>query len=494
MHYFITGGAGFIGSNLIAELLRREPDAFITCIDNFDPFYSPAIKDFNIREFKSLSNFRFLSIDLARTPVARLTELVPESIDVIVHLAGKAGVRPSIQNPEAYQEANIIGLQHTLDFARQKNCNQFVFASSSSVYGVNDHFPWKEDEQLLPISPYAMTKLAGEMMGHVYHRLYGMRFIALRFFTVYGPGQRPDLAIHKFTRSILADIDYEVILVDDGSTDKTIPEILANADDRIKLVELRKNYGQSTAMTAGIDFSTGRYVALLDGDLQNDPTDIPAMLELLKKEDWDVVAGNRKNRKDGFILRKIPSRIANALIRRMTGVYIKDYGCTLKVFKREIAEELGLYGELHRFIPVLAKLQGARITQVDVKHHARQFGKSKYGINRTFKVMADLILMVFFRKYLQKPMHLFGTIGFVSFGLGLLINLYLLVIKLMGHNIWNRPLLILGMILLLGGIQLITIGIIADINVRTYFESQNKKTYTVRRLYHNKEEIPVVKA
>lgn len=295
-------------------------------------------------------------------------------------------------------------------------------------------------------------------------------------------------------RSALADIDYEVILVDDGSTDKTIPEILANADDRIKLVELRKNYGQSTAMTAGIDFSTGRYVALLDGDLQNDPTDIPAMLELLKKEDWDVVAGNRKNRKDGFILRKIPSRIANALIRRMTGVYIKDYGCTLKVFKREIAEELGLYGELHRFIPVLAKLQGARITQVDVKHHARQFGKSKYGINRTFKVMADLILMVFFRKYLQKPMHLFGTIGFVSFGLGLLINLYLLVIKLMGHNIWNRPLLILGMILLLGGIQLITIGIIADINVRTYFESQNKKTYTVRRLYHNKEEIPVVKA
>lgn len=295
-------------------------------------------------------------------------------------------------------------------------------------------------------------------------------------------------------RSALAGIDYEVILVDDGSTDKTIPEILANADDRIKLVELRKNYGQSTAMTAGIDFSTGRYVALLDGDLQNDPTDIPSMLELLKKEDWDVVAGNRKNRKDGFILRKIPSRIANALIRRMTGVYIKDYGCTLKVFKREIAEELGLYGELHRFIPVLAKLQGARITQVDVKHHARQFGKSKYGINRTFKVMADLILMVFFRKYLQKPMHLFGTIGFVSFGLGLLINLYLLVIKLMGHNIWNRPLLILGMILLLGGIQLITIGIIADINVRTYFESQNKKTYTVRRLYHNKEEIPVVKA
>ncbi len=290
-------------------------------------------------------------------------------------------------------------------------------------------------------------------------------------------------------KNSLAGIDYEVILVDDGSTDKTKQQILEHSDDRTVLVELRKNYGQSTAMTAGIDYSRGKYVALLDGDLQNDPSDIPAMLELLKREDWDVVAGNRKNRKDGFILRKIPSRIANALIRRMTGVYIKDYGCTLKVFKREIAEELGLYGELHRFIPVLAKLQGAKITQVDVKHHARIHGKSKYGINRTFKVMSDLVLMVFMRKYMQKPMHLFGTIGFISFGIGLLINLYLLVLKLMGHDIWGKPLLILGLIFLLGGIQFITIGIIADINVRTYFESQNKKTYNVRKVYHAKREV-----
>lgn len=290
-------------------------------------------------------------------------------------------------------------------------------------------------------------------------------------------------------RSALSSIDYEVILVDDGSTDKTKQQVLEFADERTVLVELRKNYGQSTAMTAGIDYSRGKYVALLDGDLQNDPTDIPFMLDLLKKEDWDVVAGNRKNRKDGFILRKIPSKIANALIRRMTGVYIKDYGCTLKVFKREIAEELGLYGELHRFIPVLAKLQGARITQVDVKHHARIHGKSKYGINRTFKVMSDLVLMVFMRKYMQKPMHLFGPLGFVSFGLGALINLYLLTLKIMGHDIGGKPLLILGLILLLGGIQLITIGIVADINVRTYFESQNKKTYNVRRVYHAKKEI-----
>lgn len=291
-------------------------------------------------------------------------------------------------------------------------------------------------------------------------------------------------------RTALTAIDYEVILVDDGSTDKTRLQILEYADERTVLVELRKNYGQSTAMTAGIDYSRGKYIALLDGDLQNDPSDIPSMLDLLKREDWDVVAGNRKNRKDGFILRKIPSRIANALIRRMTGVYFKDYGCTLKLFRREIAEELGLYGELHRFIPVLAKLQGARITQVDVKHHPRIHGKSKYGINRTFKVMSDLVLMVFMRKYMQKPMHLFGTIGFISFGLGLLINLYLLALKIMGNDIWGKPILILGLILLLGGIQFITIGIIADINVRTYFESQNKKTYTVRKVYHAKKEVP----
>jgi len=287
----------------------------------------------------------------------------------------------------------------------------------------------------------------------------------------------------------LIGIDYEIVLVDDGSTDKTKQQVLNYSDDRTMLIELRKNYGQSTAMTAGIDYSTGRYIALLDGDLQNDPSDIPGMLDLLKREDWDVVAGNRKDRKDGFFLRKIPSRLANSLIRSMTGVYIKDYGCTLKIFRREIAEELNLYGELHRFIPVLAKMQGARITQIDVKHHPRQFGKSKYGIDRTFRVLSDLVLMVFFRRYIQKPMHLFGTIGFISLGIGVVINLYLLVLKIMGRDIWGKPLLILGLILLLGGIQLITIGILAEISVRTYFESQNKKTYNVRKVYQARQEV-----
>jgi len=282
-------------------------------------------------------------------------------------------------------------------------------------------------------------------------------------------------AIHRY--------DYELIFVDDGSNDQTIPRLKAALTDRIKLVELRKNYGQSTAMTAGIDHCTGRFITMLDGDLQNDPSDIPMMLEKLIAEDWDVVAGNRANRQDGMLLRKIPSKIANALIRKWTGVYIKDYGCTLKVFKAEIAQELGLYGELHRFIPVLAAMQGARITQVDVKHHARRFGSSKYGIGRTTRVMSDLLTMVFFRKYIQRPMHLFGAVGFVLMFIGILINLYLLVVKLMGNDIGGRPLLIVGMIFLLGGVQLLTVGIVAEISIRSYFEGTGRKTYNVRKVW-----------
>ncbi|MNZ75905.1 Undecaprenyl-phosphate 4-deoxy-4-formamido-L-arabinose transferase [compost metagenome] len=315
-----------------------------------------------------------------------------------------------------------------------------------------------------------------------------MNFLTMRelsvVITVMNEEENIKPLVEALTNS-LEGIDYEVVFVDDGSTDRTRKEITANANHRIKLVELRKNYGQSTAMTAGIDNSGGRYIAMLDGDLQNDPSDIPPMLEKLKTEDWDVVAGERKNRKDGMFLRKIPSQLANAFIRSMTGVHIKDYGCTLKVFKREIAEDLGIYGELHRFIPVLAKLQGATITQVQVKHHPRKFGKSKYGIDRTFKVLSDLILMVFFRKYLQKPMHLFGTIGCISAFIGVLINCYLLFLKIMGHDIWGKPLLIAGIILFIGGIQFITIGILSEISIRTYYESQNKKTYQIRRIIVN---------
>lgn len=283
----------------------------------------------------------------------------------------------------------------------------------------------------------------------------------------------------------LGHMDYELIFVDDGSIDSTRQKIKEVINHKIRLVELRMNYGQSTAMTAGINHARGQYIALMDGDLQNDPEDIPMMLEKLKSEDWDVVAGNRKHRQDGMLLRKVPSKIANAIIRHMTKVYIQDYGCTLKIFRREIAEDLGLYGELHRFIPVLASMQGARITQVNVRHHARIHGTSKYGLGRTFRVMSDLITMVFFRKYSQKPMHLFGTMGFVCLFFGIIINVYLLALKIAGQDIWGKPLIILGLILLLGGIQLITIGILAEVSMRTYFESSNKKTYQVRKVWHH---------
>ena len=272
-------------------------------------------------------------------------------------------------------------------------------------------------------------------------------------------------------------------MVNDGSTDKTLENIKALNDPKIKLVELRSNYGQSSAMSAGIDYAEGNYIIPLDGDLQNDPSDIPAMLKMAEEGEWDIVAGTRKNRKDGMFLRKIPSKIANRIIQRSTGVRIKDYGCTLKVIKKEIAKDIRIYGELHRFIPVLGSLQGARITQMDVKHHPRIHGKSKYGIGRTFKVVADLMLMLFFKKYLQRPIHLFGKWGFFIFSAGAIIDIYLLVVKIMGNEIGNRPLVTLGVMLTLGGIQLITIGVVAELLMRTYFESQNKRPYKVRNVF-----------
>lgn len=274
--------------------------------------------------------------------------------------------------------------------------------------------------------------------------------------------------------------EYEVILVDDGSTDRTIERIKNYKNDRTKLLIFNRNYGQTTAMAAGIDVAEGELVATIDGDLQNDPSDIPLMIEKLETEGWDVVAGRRLKRQDGMFLRKIPSKIANWIIRRSTGVYINDYGCTLKVFKKEVAKNLDLYGELHRFIPVLAKLYGAKITEMDVKHHARVHGVSKYGIGRTTKVISDLLLMLFMQKYRTKPMHLFGSLGIISFGVGALINSYLLILKVLGHSIGQRPLLTLGIVLLIAGVQLITTGFIAELIMRTYFESQNKKPYVIK--------------
>lgn len=289
--------------------------------------------------------------------------------------------------------------------------------------------------------------------------------------------------LNKWINESLQGLDYEIVYVDDGSTDSTLKQIKALNDEKVVLVELRKNFGQSSALYAGIEQARGEYLVTMDGDLQNDPSDIPMMLDLAIKEEWDLVAGIRKNRQDGVFLRKIPSKIANSIIRNSTGVKIKDYGCTLKVFKADLAKNLGLYGELHRFIPVLASLEGAKITQVDVKHHARGFGKSKYGINRTFKVVSDLLLMLFFKKYMQKPMHLFGGIGIVLGLIGIIINTYFLVLKISGHDIWGKPMLLLGILLVIAGIQLVTVGIIADVLMRTYYESQNKRPYKIRKIH-----------
>ena len=289
--------------------------------------------------------------------------------------------------------------------------------------------------------------------------------------------------LYDAIREALKDIDYELIFVDDGSTDETVKRIKEYADSRTKLIVFNRNFGQTTAMAAGIDEAEGDLIAMIDGDLQNDPSDIPMMIEKLEKEGWDVVAGVRANRQDGMFLRKVPSKIANWIIRKSTGVYLSDYGCTLKVFKKDVAKNLGLYGELHRFIPVLAKLYGAKMTEVNVKHHPRIHGVSKYGIGRTFKVISDLMLMLFFQKYATRPMHLFGGIGFGMFALGSLINIYLFLVKLFGGEIGGRPLLILGVVLFLGGIQLITTGFIAELVMRTYYEAQNKKTYTIKEKF-----------
>ncbi len=281
----------------------------------------------------------------------------------------------------------------------------------------------------------------------------------------------------------LKDIPHEIICVDDGSSDGTVDAILKRKEENLRLLQFSRNFGQTSAMSAGIEAARGEYIATLDGDLQNDPEDIPLMLDKLEKEGLDMVAGRRAKRQDGFILRKIPSKIANILIRTMSRVAIQDYGCTLKVFRASLAKNLDLYGELHRFIPILADMHGARIAEMDVRHHARRFGVSKYGLSRTLRVASDLMLMAFFLRYRQKPMHLFGTLGIVCLGLGFLIEFYLLLVKISGHDIGTRPLFYIGILLLIFSAQFILSGFLAELIMRTYYGSQNKRPYVVKAQY-----------
>ncbi len=275
---------------------------------------------------------------------------------------------------------------------------------------------------------------------------------------------------------------YQIVYVDDFSTDHTRKRIWEMEDDKIHLISLKKNYGQSLALAAGIDYAQGEYIITMDGDLQNDPSDIPQMLSPVVNGEYDVVTGIRQKRKDSLV-KKIPSKIANFLVRRVTKLDIKDNGCALKVFTKDIAKELNLYGEMHRFITLLAYLEGAQIKQVPVKHHARHAGTSKYGLERVFKVVADMMLLLFIRKYFQRPIHLFGILGVLLVVLGIGINVYLFTIKWgFGQDIGNRPLLIFGMMFILAGIQLFTIGIVMELLIRTYYESQNKRPYRIKNI------------
>jgi glycosyltransferase involved in cell wall biosynthesis len=279
-----------------------------------------------------------------------------------------------------------------------------------------------------------------------------------------------------------AGIDYELVFVDDGSADDSFRRLdeLAALDHRVKVVGLRRNYGQTAALLAGIDWSRGDVIVTMDGDLQNDPADIPLLLAKLQ-EGYDVVLGQRVNRRDALLIRKLPSLAANWLIRKVTGVPFRDFGCTLRAMRRDLAEALPLYGEMHRFVPALALQHGARIAQIPVRHHPRVAGRTKYNLTRTVRVLLDLLTVTFLSGYLTRPMHFLGTAGLGLMALGGCSFLATIVMKWAQGIFWTgNPLLLLSVMLELMGMQFILMGLLGEVLTRTYFESQGKAPYAVR--------------
>jgi len=277
----------------------------------------------------------------------------------------------------------------------------------------------------------------------------------------------------------------EVVYIDDGSTDNSLKILreLQESDENLVVVSLRKNFGQTAAMSAGFDHASGDIIVAMDADLQNDPADIPVLLEKIE-EGFDVVTGWRFDRKDPFLSRKLPSKIANKIISWATGVKLNDYGCTLKAFRREVIKTIHLYGEMHRFIPAIASGMGVSITEVKVNHRPRRFGSSKYGISRTIRVVLDLITVKFLLSYSTRPIHVFGTLGILSGGAGFLIAAIMTFQRqLYGMGMSDRPLIFLAILLMFVGVQFITMGLIAEMLSRTYHESQSKPTYYIRNTF-----------
>jgi glycosyltransferase involved in cell wall biosynthesis len=296
-------------------------------------------------------------------------------------------------------------------------------------------------------------------------------------------------AIHETMDTL--DIPWQGVFVDDGSKDgslRVLEDLGLSDPDHSRIVVLRCNFGQTAAIAAGIDHSDGDVIILMDADLQNDPADIPMMINKIK-DGYEVVSGWRVDRQDTFLTRTLPSRIANGLISVVTGVHLHDYGCTLKAYRREVITGFRLYGEMHRFIPAYAHQVGAKMIEVPVHHHSRKFGKAKYGLERTFKVILDLFTVKFLLTYAEKPIYLFGGTGIVMFGLSLLMLVYLILMRIFaGEHLIRSPLLLLCVMFFILGFQSILMGFIAELLARTYHESQQKPTYTVRNVINGQKQ------